>query len=245
MKKPDALRLSALFASWALGAGAAPALANGDVASGEIAFSGRISDAAAASLIPALGRGRTLRITSQGGDEAAALAIAEAIFSQGVQVHVSGYCLSACANAILPAAKSISIDAGAVIALHGSAFASERNYQRLGETPPAAITQLSSGYRALYSRAGVSLALLDCAAKAIELTTEHVSVDQPNGAPRVGWKSVYEWWAPATRDLASFGLRLDATSLARNDEIWREAAKRGWSAAGVRARFETVAEACP
>lgn len=243
MIKRCSLQVGALLAILAI-ADCKPALAGSGAIPGEIAFNGRISEAAAASLIPALGRGKTLRITSQGGDEAAALKIANAVFSQGVRVHVYGYCLSACANAILPAAKSISIDADAVVALHSSAYAIERNYKRLGEAPPVSIVQLSDGYRALYSQAGISLTLLDCAAKAIELTTDRVIVDQPNGSPRVGWKSGYEWWAPTTRDLASFGLRLDEMSLARSDETWREAAKKGWNAAGVRARFEAASTAC-
>ncbi|HWT53119.1 MAG TPA: hypothetical protein VN113_13195, partial [Caulobacter sp.] len=213
-------------------------------ASGEIAFKGRISDAAAAALIPALDTGKVLRITSQGGDESAALALADAILSKGIRVRVSKYCLSACANAVLPAAKAISVDADAVIGLHGSAFAIERNYVLLGEKPPEAIAELAAGYRTLYARAGASLDLLDCAAKAIELTTERVRVDQPNGAPRIGWKSRYEWWAPPTRDLASFGLRLDAISLARDDQVWRKVAEAGWSAQGARARFEGVTSVC-
>lgn len=60
-----------------------------------------------------------LTVNSFGGQAEAAMEIAGALAQRRLRLVVSGFCMSACANYLLPAATSVSLD-DAVIGLHGS-----------------------------------------------------------------------------------------------------------------------------
>ncbi len=61
---------------------------------------------------------RQLRINSSGGDAAAGLRLASWVEAKGIRVEVLGYCLSACANFPLRAAREVTVDG--LVGLHGS-----------------------------------------------------------------------------------------------------------------------------
>jgi hypothetical protein len=74
--------------------------------------------------------GRTvsrLVITSGGGEVEAAIALGRWIYDHHIDVEVTEYCLSACANYVFPAGRNKRIRPGAVVAWHG-------NYTHLLET---------------------------------------------------------------------------------------------------------------
>ena len=68
---------------------------------------------------------RWLEIDSGGGEVNVAMDFGEWILSGGLAVLVTNRCLSACANYVFPAASVKVIEAGAVVAWHGSAIQSE------------------------------------------------------------------------------------------------------------------------
>lgn len=65
---------------------------------------------------------RRLVVRSQGGDLRAAMRLGRRIHARGLDVEVDGYCLSACANYVFTAGRHKRIQAGAVVAWHGSAI---------------------------------------------------------------------------------------------------------------------------
>lgn len=60
-----------------------------------------------------------VKVNSFGGEAEAAMEIAGALAQRRLRLVVSGFCMSSCANYLLPAASSVSLD-DAVIGLHGS-----------------------------------------------------------------------------------------------------------------------------
>lgn len=68
-----------------------------------------------------------LVMTSGGGEVAAAIALGRWVFDHGIDIEISEYCLSSCANYVFTAARRKTIQPGAVVAWHG-------NYQHLKET---------------------------------------------------------------------------------------------------------------
>lgn len=65
----------------------------------------------------------TVVITSQGGDTVAAIAAARIIRKRGYELEVRRYCLSACAQLILPAAKKATLIDLPIIGMHHSSTA--------------------------------------------------------------------------------------------------------------------------
>lgn len=87
---------------------------------GEWQLRGAISDAAADAL----------RVNSYGGSERAAIRIAELIARHRISVIVDGVCGSACANYLLPAAPSVTVDG--IVLMHGSPAACLRQLGTFG-----------------------------------------------------------------------------------------------------------------
>jgi hypothetical protein len=65
---------------------------------------------------------RRLVVNSFGGDSRTGMAIASLLSKYQVALTVQGFCMSSCANYLLPAAREVQLD-NAVIGLHGSAAA--------------------------------------------------------------------------------------------------------------------------
>lgn len=61
----------------------------------------------------------TLEINSFGGDAVAAMRIARLLETSGLSLRVAGFCMSACANYLLPAAREVRL-VNATIGFHGS-----------------------------------------------------------------------------------------------------------------------------
>jgi len=88
---------------------------------GDWLLRGHISVEAAKALEQRLAQApppRLLRVNSYGGDERAAILIAEQIAKHRLPVVVDGVCGSACANYLLPAAPGVTVDG--IVLMHGS-----------------------------------------------------------------------------------------------------------------------------
>lgn len=77
---------------------------------------------------------KTIIITSQGGDTEAAIAIGRIIRANNISVEVKKYCLSACAQYILPAAPKIVLIGNSVIAVHHSPISIKNILLESGDT---------------------------------------------------------------------------------------------------------------
>jgi hypothetical protein len=64
-----------------------------------------------------------LQITSQGGDIVSSIEIGKLVSKYKLRIVVNKYCLSACAQYVLPAAKNIEISNNAIVGFHNSATA--------------------------------------------------------------------------------------------------------------------------
>lgn len=91
----------------------------------EIAFSGEISPETSNNLLMKL-KGKSgpfiLKIDSPGGDETAALDIAERLAESGYILVIKENCLSACANIIMLSAEKVFIFSDARVAFHTNIF---------------------------------------------------------------------------------------------------------------------------
>ena len=69
----------------------------------------------------------TLVITSKGGDALAGMELGRWVFKNGLDVTVTEYCVSSCANYIFPAGKMKTLDSSAAVVWHGGALQKEWN----------------------------------------------------------------------------------------------------------------------
>ncbi len=109
-----------VFLPWPVGCGppADTARYDGDIsAEANRAFFARTQSA----------RIRRLAIDSAGGEVEAGIELGRWVFANGLDVEVTGRCLSSCANYVFPAGRHKRVADGAIVAWHGS-------YQHLLET---------------------------------------------------------------------------------------------------------------
>ncbi len=117
--------LACLPAFWLCASGCTPGRLPGDVAhyQGPISLEENRRFFAAVANRPL----RRLVIRSSGGEVEAAIALGTWVFEQQLDLEVTEYCLSSCANYVFPAAIRKRIAPGAVVAWHG-------NYHHLKST---------------------------------------------------------------------------------------------------------------
>ena len=89
------------------------------------------------------GGAKIVRIHSPGGQLAEALRIGQAIRARGIELRVAGLCSSACAQLVLPGAKTLHIEDGSVIAMHAAAEGAFLSAEREGrfERVPDAVAE--------------------------------------------------------------------------------------------------------
>lgn len=128
--RPDTLSNFCIAAYLALSLPlATPAVADIRLAAGTVYYAGPISAGLNQQLFTAV-KGNTVKrlvITSSGGEVEAGIALGLWVFDRGLDVEVTDYCLSSCANYVFPAGRRKSITPGAVVAWHG-------NYHHLQHT---------------------------------------------------------------------------------------------------------------
>lgn len=128
----------------------------------KVIFEGQITKEIAPQLIEHFNAGaRTLVITSEGGDGAAGLSIAESMQKHGVSIVVDQYCMSSCANFLFPAAKEKTLKPDAILGYHGGPTGS----QDLGNHPDA--IKFNASLKAFYESIHFDPALIE---RSFELT---------------------------------------------------------------------------
>jgi len=87
---------------------------------GVLAFSGCINEPIADRFIVEINnKPRVVLIQSTGGDALAAIRMAKAIYKNNSSLVIRDICYSACANYLMPAAKNVVVEDGAIIGYHG------------------------------------------------------------------------------------------------------------------------------
>lgn len=129
-------------------------------------FYGYITEAAVERALRLLPGSTTLEINSPGGNNLAAIKLADAVAKGGVDVVVNGNCYSACAHYIFLAGKQKIVSVGSLLLFHGTPFAWERV---LRERPKALTAEQTAAVKRdiraatdLYRRLGVRTELLRC-----------------------------------------------------------------------------------
>jgi len=108
---------------------ATPAVADIRLAAGTAYYAGPINAGLNQQLFTAV-KGKAVKrlvITSSGGEVKAGIALGLWVFDRRLDVEVTDYCLSSCANYVFPAGQRKSIAPGAIVAWHG-------NYHHLQQT---------------------------------------------------------------------------------------------------------------
>jgi hypothetical protein len=135
-------------------------------------------------------------VKSEGGGTADALEIAERIQRYHIAVRVKEYCLSSCANYIVVASPSVTVDEGAIIGWHGGhSYMPFLGVTRIEEMSRAA--ELLLREQQLYLRANVSIELIVYSGF---LTTGYRSKEGDS------FKREYDLWVPCRSELARLGL---------------------------------------
>lgn len=100
-----------------------------------ISFEGRIDRVSVANFVAAhrdIPSGSTVVMRSAGGDALAAIRLGKFVRTKVMNIEVVEYCISACAQYVLPAAVNKRIGQGAVVAFHSSPSAARKIFATSG-----------------------------------------------------------------------------------------------------------------
>ena len=101
-------------------------------------------------------------ITSTGGDTLAAIAAARIIKARGYELVVQKYCLSACAQWLMPAAKTVKLEDMPIVGMHHTATALERILSDGGNKAEALrYSPIARVEQQFYDEIGVDRAMLE------------------------------------------------------------------------------------
>jgi hypothetical protein len=172
---------------------------------------GHIDAAMASRIEAALGHGgRTIHVTSTGGDPLPALALARQMRRSHAALVVDGLCAGPCANYLFPAAANRMVLPGGLVIFSGAASSA------LAMVPAAKVNSLGDNYaptslqeKALLSDAGVNQALLLEAQLRLETHCYSLTSRDASGKSYVNYRSDFLGWVPSRAYLVKAGIRVD------------------------------------
>ena len=177
----------------------------------ELRINGHINAAIAAQMHAALAQGpRTIRITSTGGDQLPALAIARDIRRARAPLIVEGICGGPCANDLFPAAARRTVSPGGLVIFSGTATSA------LALVPADKTSLVNGDYaktameeKALIAETGVSPALL--LEPQLQLHPSCVSLTSKDalGKSYINYRADFIGWVPSRAYLARAGVRVE------------------------------------
>jgi hypothetical protein len=196
------MRLLPVFLLAAL---ATPALAD------DITVSGHIDAAMAAKLhgVLADGKTHTVHVNSSGGDDLAALTLAEDIRRTHAALVVDGLCAGPCANDLFVAAAERTVMPGGLVIFAASATS------RLAMVPQARTKEVAPNYpqaaqqeKQLFATAHVDPALLFEPQIKLETSCWSLTSRNPAGQAYINYQSQFVGWIPSRAYLARAGLNV-------------------------------------
>ncbi len=172
---------------------------------------------------------KTLTLASEGGVSAIALRIAEDVQARDVAVVIKGGCFSACANYLAIAGDSLTVECGAILSWHGSAFNSEPDRASMAaaglpneliEMNAKWVADFAARERAFFRRAGVDRRLLEdstaiIAEEGIENTVSF-TFDEETGSYTTTKSAAF--WIPKPSVLEDYGIDTSGFKCPYGDE---------------------------
>lgn len=151
-----------------------------------------------------------ITIRSHGGHELSALRIARAIESLNIAIEVDGYCYSACASILLPAASEVRIDAEDIIALHGDSNSILRIPGFIQQDNPNLAEQKLAAQetRSFYEGQDADINWLFEALYVIEPICYHIDIRSQRGR----LETKYNLWIPPMSVLSAIGIEFSTNS---------------------------------
>lgn len=191
-----------------------------------LVYNGSINAAGAAIISQAIDAGaKTLRITSAGGDASLAIPLAFKIREHGVRVIAAQYCISACAEYLLPAGVESQVEANTILGFHNTVSSSELVASTIN---PAAAERiygdLAREERRLYDLLKIDRAYLVVPVAQIGPLCSGFTRTAPDRVDAF-LLTTFTILAPSPRRLASMGFRL--TYLSQPPPLDQLAAVRG------------------
>jgi hypothetical protein len=179
------------------------------VPSDPVRFSGTLLPSTVAEIEAQLSReGGPLIITSSGGDGLAAIRLANFIHAHKIAVRAEGYCLSSCANYVLPASSDASLGPNVLLGFHSTFTsmyeASKSQDPILAEKLYGAAVRLE---QELYRRIGISEAMLLIPAHKVKPICAFIK-GGPASPPLAYFISKYTFYIPSRLSLLKFGYRV-------------------------------------
>lgn len=193
----------------AAGSGAMRASALSPASSVEIPVAGHINAEMAARLHPLLNDGKphTVRVSSSGGDDLPALALAQDIRRNHAILVVDGVCAGACANYLFVAAARRIVQPGALVIFGGSATA------RLAMVPPERIKEVTDDdvktaqlEKQLLKEAGINPALLLEPLLRLQTDCFSLTSHDRSGKAYINYRAHFVGWVPSRSHLARMGV---------------------------------------
>jgi len=182
-----------------------------------LAFEGKIDDTnvdAALAILASEGyASKKIMIASGGGNYPSALRLAEKIEEiGGFTIQVKGVCLAVCANLLLPAADSVIIERGSLVALNADPIAwlaHSRADRTSSSVASHELRELASNLHSFYVRRNINLRMLECAWIATDPTSITIQDEMIDDTRHISFKveSRSSGWRLAESELSSFGLR--------------------------------------
>jgi hypothetical protein len=186
-------------------------IAGGASADDELRINGHINAGIAAQMHAALAHGpRTIRITSTGGDQFPALAIARDIHRARASLVVDGLCGGPCANYLFPAAVKRTVSPGGLVIFSGTATSA------LAMVPADKTSLVGGEYaktaaeeKTLIDETGINPALLlepqlQLHPNCVSLTSKDAS-----GKSYINYRADFIGWVPSRGYLARVGVRIE------------------------------------
>ncbi|MES2254577.1 MAG: hypothetical protein V4559_05980 [Pseudomonadota bacterium] len=191
--------------------GAAPLAAQAIPGGAEIPLSGHIGAGMASRLHLLLsdGKPRIVRVTSSGGEDIAALAIARDIARSRTAIVVDGICAGPCANYIFMAAARRTVQPGAVVIFTASATS------RLAMVPSQRRSEISAIYenaarqeKQLLQDARGNAALLLEPQLGLGTTCYSLTSRDNAGMAYINYQAQFVGWSPSREWLARAGINV-------------------------------------
>ena len=178
--------------------------------SAEIRISGHINAATAAEVHTALAEPRVVRITSSGGDQMPALAIARDIRRAHATLIVEGLCGGPCANYLFPAAAKRTVLPGALVIFSGTATSA------LAMVPADKAGMVGADYakasleeKALFADSHVSPTLLLEPQMQLHPSCYSLTSKDAAGKSYINYRADFIGWVPSRAYLAHAGIRVE------------------------------------
>lgn len=182
---------------------------------GQLVYEGEITEQANKALFALYGnldpKPAVLAIRSEGGEINAGMDLGEWLHARQLDVKVTGYCLSSCANYVFPAARNKTVGNTAVIGFHGGASEALARVEAatnnlLAGTPKKRRAAMKAVLAPMVQRLGVSRDREAAFFSALGVRQDIASLGQRPGVEERIVKSGAAGWTYSLEDFARLGV---------------------------------------